>query len=219
MKKLVLSTLVAAASVVSVQSNAATPEVSASVSASNFYLWRGQNLGAKKDENGSFLGGGEAQIAGDLNISLNGLYGGTWVSSGDANNGTEIDLYAGYGGKAGDFSYDLSYWTYLYPETDTDFADAADVVGSIGYGPVSYSLYYDASKNSKDRDWTYMTLGAEFGKFGVTVGKHNDSMLHADLSYAYNDNVAFTLVLPLDKEEGVTEDPLVNVNLSLPLKF
>lgn len=231
MKKLVLSILVAAASVASFQSNAA-PEVSASVSASNFYLWRGLNLGktsverADGTDTSSF--GGEAQIAADLNLSLgNGLYTGTWVSSGDAELGTEIDWYAGFGGEVGAFNYDISYWTYMYPEKkDKDFGEAADGIVSLGYGPLTYSYYHDLSKDSKDREWGYMTLGAELGalsknldKFGLLVGKHNDSMLHADLKYAYNDNLGFTLTIPLDKEEGVTERPLINANLTLPLKF
>lgn len=230
MKKLILSTLVAAASVATMQTNAAAPEVSASVSAANFYLWRGLDLGD-----------GSPQIAGDLSASYGGLYGGTWIASGDDASGTEVDLYAGYGGEVGAFNYDLSYWSYIYPESDISFGEAAEGIVSLGYGPLTYSYYHDLSKDSDDREWTYMTLGAgldfigkPFDKFSVLLGKHHyqswtdtagkghtvKGMYHADLSYAYNDNLTFTVSQPFKDNDNVgAGNTKVHVNLSLPLKF
>ena len=81
MKKLVLTSLVAALGFTA-QANAATPEVSASVSVANTYLFRGVDLGA-----------GSAQVAGDLIADFGGAYAGAWLSSrvlpSSASTGTE----------------------------------------------------------------------------------------------------------------------------------
>lgn len=223
MKKIILTSLVAAMTAVSAPTFAADDgiAVDASVSVANFYLWRGMNLGAPEDE-GTF--DSEPQVAADLNVSTNGLYAGTWVSSGDSSLGTEVDLYAGYGFETeSGFSADLSYWSYLYPSKDTGFGEAAEIVGSLGYGPVACTLYYDVSKDNDDKDWSYVTVSGEYEKFGLLIGKHNDDgpnngLLHTDLTYSYNDNLAFTLSVPVDVDKGdVTQDPMLNASLTLPI--
>src|SRR5690606_33155769 len=99
MKKMQKKLLASAVALSALASVALTPvahaqaEVSATVSASNMYYWRGFDLG------------GGAAIVGDINVSASGFYAGAWTSSGDEANGTEYDLYVGYGGEVGDFSY------------------------------------------------------------------------------------------------------------------
>ena len=105
---------------------AAHAEVSAAVGAANMYYWRGLDLGA-----------GDPMVWGDLKVSGGGAYAGIWGASGDAVNGQEYDLYAGYGGEAGDFKYDISVWSYAYPSVEVDPGDLVEVVGMIGYGPVA----------------------------------------------------------------------------------
>ncbi len=208
MKKTLLASAMTAMTLATFTPAVMAYEIGASAGVANTYLWRGYDLGG-------------AAVSGDLNISEGGAYAGVWTSAGDLTSGTEYDLYVGYGGDVQNFSYDISYWTYAYPEVTEggiDPGELAEVIGTLGYGPFSYSLYYDASKDSDDRDWTYMTLSAEKDQFGVLVGKHNDSLLHVDLSYAYNDNLSFILSVPADEEEGAG-DPKVVVSYSLPLQF
>lgn len=71
-------------------------EISATVGAANMYYWRGFDLG-----------NGTPAVWGELNASAAGFYGGIWTSSGDASS-VEYDLYLGYGGSVGDFTYDAN---------------------------------------------------------------------------------------------------------------
>jgi uncharacterized protein (TIGR02001 family) len=124
--------------------SASAVEVEGTIGVANMYLWRGQNVGPD---------GG--QVHGGVSASNAGFYGGFWATS--EQGGHETDLYFGYGGEYKGFSYDISYWWYLYPEdansnvpnpanvanpgTDSGDNDIADLVLSFGYGPVSFAAY------------------------------------------------------------------------------
>ncbi len=202
-------------------------EVSASASIANMYLWRGQDLG-----------NGAAAVSGDLTVSASGAYAGVWTSSGDSAAGNEYDLYVGYAAEVGDFSYDVSAWTYVYPSSDGagdnpdnrgNTFDASDFIVSLGFKGASFAYYYPISSNPDDK--SYMTLGYEMDALSATLGmadgdKDNQQYTHLDLSYAYNDNIAFTLskvvdqTADLDKgETGVDDDLKVVVSYSLPISM
>ncbi|WP_420589038.1 TorF family putative porin [Bacterioplanoides sp.] len=227
MKKLsqaiALAGVMTAAAVPAVQ---AEVEVSASAAVANMYLWRGQDLGQ-----------GVPAVSGDLVVSSGGAYGGVWTSSGDSALGQEYDLFLGYGGEAGDFSYDVSAWTYVYSGSSTEDGDtrgntfeATDIIVSLGYAGGSFSYYYPVGNSNPD-DYSYMTLGYGMDKFSATVGVANsdadkDTYTHLDLGYAYNDNISFTLSkvvaqeADLDKgEKGQDEDLKVVVSYSLPIEL
>ena len=230
LSKTLIASSVAAVMAAGVMASAqAEVEVGASVGVASTYLWRGYDLGS-----------GTPAVSGDLNVSAAGAYAGIWGSSGDTGAGTEYDLYAGYGGAFGDFSYDLSVWNYNYPSGDgyldddeteeleeTNFGDLTDVVLSLGYGPVSVTYYDNVAGAS---GYSYATLGLEFGAFGFLVGQHfedKDELTHVNLSYAYNDNLSFTVSAPVGSNDGdldadgelisVDEDPLFVVSYTLPL--
>ena len=195
--------------------HAAEPEVAASVSVANMYLWRGQDLG------------GGAAVSGDLNVSMGGAYAGVWMSSGDGSFGQEYDLYAGFGGEVEDFSYDLSVWSYVYPGDDEangegNTFDLTEVIASVGFMGASLSYYYPVAGDGND-DYSYLTLGYGIDAYSLTVGMADDEgtdsdYIHVDVSYAYNDNVAFTLSKIVDMEEDAMDDDLkVVVSYSLPI--
>jgi hypothetical protein len=62
---------------------------------------------------------------------------------GTPSGGTELDLYFGYGGAVGDFTYDISYISYIYPtgayREVEGIGDFAEVIAKVGYGPVKFS--------------------------------------------------------------------------------
>ena len=230
MKKLVLTSLVAALGFTA-QANAATPEISASVSVANTYLFRGLDLGQ-----------GSAQVAGDLIADFGGLYAGAWLSSGDDNPGfgTEADFFAGYAFDIANtgISADLGYLTYVYPSSDVGAGEIAEVYAVLGYAyddvELAYAFNYDVSQNAgaltavgEGREWTYMSLSAAVDQFGVLVGYHNrdsinEGLLHIDGTYAYNDNLAFTVSVPVDAKDSSTlddNDPTYVATLSLPIEF
>ena len=82
----------------------ASAEVSANVAVSNMYLWRGVNL----SPDGGVVSGGLDYA------NESGFYAGIWASSEEG--GHETDVYLGFAGEAGDFSYDIGYIYYMYPE-------------------------------------------------------------------------------------------------------
>ena len=186
-----LSKAVAIASLVSASAltaQVANAEVSASVAASNMYLWRGTDLGAPN---------GTAAISGDLSVSKGGAYGGVWASSGDVANGTEYDLYVGYGLEAGPVAVDASVWTYVYPSSTSDtMFDLTELVLSASAAGASVTLYETLTGNSND--YRYVTLGYGVDKFSATLGLSmsdaaNQDYTHLDLGYAHNDNLSFTV--------------------------
>jgi uncharacterized protein (TIGR02001 family) len=209
---------------------AAQAELSATVGFSNFYLWRGQNISANID--GNTVYSGSPQIAGSLDWGHDsGFYVGAWGSN-EGLNGTETDLYAGFGGEVGGFSYDISYWWYLYPEAggtgpDTGIGDTdlSEAVLSLGYGPVSVGVYMSVDtelQGVSGSDYIYYTIGFDFlEKFNLTYGgwsydeAGNEEYSHLQFSYAPLDELTFTVSMAFeDTQYGIEEDPLFHVAYS-----
>lgn len=92
--------------------------VSGNLGGTSNYLWRG--VTQTQDA---------VAIQGGIDYSHDsGFYAGSWASNVDFGNDTsyELDLYAGYGGNiTEDFSYDIGYLYYAYPdaESDIDFGE------------------------------------------------------------------------------------------------
>ena len=192
----------------------AQADASASVAVSNMYLWRGINLSPD---------GGV--VSGSLDYSKDGFHGGVWGSS--EYNGSETDLYLGYGGEVSGFSYDVSYFWYMYPEERTGLgakidlgdSDAAEYVVSLGYGPGTFTAYINADSDNDDNK--YFTLSGDFGKFTATYGwwdlefpNAGDEYSHITLGYAATDELSFAVSkASSDRSDdfGVEEDPLFSV--------
>ncbi|MGE0115439.1 MAG: TorF family putative porin [Steroidobacteraceae bacterium] len=223
---------------------AANAEISGSAAIASSYHWRGFDLGS-----------GTPAVSGELKYSAGGFYVAGWVSSGDTTAGTEYDLYAGYGGEVGDFNYDISYITYVYPTGDfknvEEPGDFAEVIGKVGYGPVKVFLNYNVAGASKSDyingvsryafprgDYMYYGISATFGQFSAVLAKHDEKVwngvndfvsatkaapgvtgdaTHLDLTYAYNDNLSFTVSGILDSKLGDAEPkPKLVVAYSVP---
>lgn len=201
---------------------AADIEVSASAAVANMYLWRGINLGSAGE-----TGNGVPAISGDLSVGVAGAYAGVWTSSGDAEYGQEYDLYLGYGGETGDFSYDLSIWSYNYSDggaTDETFTRNSEVILGMGFMGAEVGIYKQVGSDV-DNDNMYYSLGYGISSFsglvGYTdVGARGGDYTHLDLTYAYNDNISFTVSKIIDVEtDGLDEDPKVVVSYSLPIEL
>lgn len=194
MKKLNLTAAAAVAAVVMgtsfVAPGAAQAEVSTTVGVSSMYLWRGLNLTPD---------GG--QVHGSLDYTnASGFYAGAWTTS--EQGGHETDLYLGYGGTAGDFSYDISYWNYLYPEdgapnTDLDKNNAAEVILSGSYGPISVGAYIQVDSDNNDDN--YYTVSGSFEKFTILYGFWDYELAsaneysHITLSYQATDEISASI--------------------------
>ncbi len=171
-----------------------------------------------------------------------GFYAGYWGSNlgygnGATNTGFENDLYAGYAGKAGDFSYSLGLIQYYYIEVDD--SDGLEFVGSVGYGPVKAGFKYltkdVAWGNTGDIYWTVdysASLPMEFG-FGASLGYYtyeesgdfipataNDSAfrhLNLSLSHPVGDtgaNMNVTYVIGGEDRQGTDQEDTVVLGLT-----
>jgi len=183
------------------------------------------------------LGGGAAMVSGSLDVSEGGLYGGMWVGSGDTDSGNEFDLYFGYAGESGKFKYDLGYASYQYAKRDIGFNDSADVYLSLGYDALSFSVYSNVTVDDGP-GYYYMALGygftdslsasigynldaddeeSAYGKEGV----EDENFAHVDITYAYNDNLSFTVSQMVLADDGVKsledQDTLVQLTYTLPV--
>jgi len=195
----------------------ASAETSASIAASNFYLWRGESLSD-----------GAPAISGSLDYSHgSGAYAGVWTSSehnitssDDSTPTSEVDLYMGYSGEAGAIGYDVSLWSYQYPEADgsDDIGNASELAISASMAGANVTIY-----KSLQGQAYYITFGYEMNKLGMTLGTtladeneedtlgHLDSVSHLNLSYAANDELTFTFSKLVDAPTTADDDMLVNV--------
>ncbi len=200
----------------------ASAEMSANLGLASMYLWRGQNL----TPDGPAISGG-IEFSGDT-----GLYGGLWTTN--ETGGHETDLYVGFGGEAGDFSYDISYWQYLYPEDDdggdpaieTDLGDStlSDIVLGLGYAGVGLTFYV-ASETQGGEDSMYTTLDYSMGDYSFLFGTYDfddpagDDYSHIQVSYAVTDNLSMTVSKASSDNGSTEEDPLFMVSYSMPIEM
>ena len=229
MKQTLIASAVALSAVAGFAVPAAHADVAATVSASNMYYWRGLDLK-----------GGAALVA-DVNVSNSGFIAGAWASSGDGTLGTEYDLYAGYSGTTGIFSYGASIVSYNYAAplgtyTDKDGKDQpieafkpgdyVEIVPFVGIGPFKFT-YYDAVAADHEplssKDYSYATAELNFEKFGIKYGQHfNDGdagFSHLDVTYKYNSKLSFTIGQVVDDADGAApKDTNFVVTLSLPIE-
>ncbi len=197
----------------------ASAEMSASIGVANMYLWRGLNLTPDGP-----------QVQGGLEWSNEaGVYGGVWTTN--ETGGHETDLYLGYGGAAGDFSYDVSYWYYMYPE-DVDgvgnFVDLADNALSefvIGLGYMDFNAtFYVSQETQGGSDWVYTTLDYTYGDYNFLFGTWSfdqngagDEYSHITVTYSITDDLAFA-VSKVSSDDGTTEeDPLFVISYNIPI--
>ncbi|MBI3188705.1 MAG: histidine kinase [Gammaproteobacteria bacterium] len=199
----------------------ANAEMSASATVSNFYLWRGLDISA-----------GAPQVAGSLDYSHeSGAYAGIWASSEEG--GTETDLYVGFAGEAGGFSYDLSIWEYLYPSDNSLTApgdkysdsDLSEFVLGLGYADVGLTVYFGNDKAGGD-DYEYVTLDYTMDKFNILYGTWmfdtatGEDSSHLTVAYSATDNFTFTVTKGFQDDVntlGYDEDFLFHVAYSLPI--
>ena len=166
--------------------------VSANVSFTTDYIWRGMT-----QSDGPAVQGGFDYEADS------GFYAGFWGSNVNFNNGNgqELDYYAGYGFSLGDVGVDVGYITYDYPDSDPDLKfeeiylgfsfgalgltyasgqdEAPDYVEvSYGIGPVSFS-YGDYDEYGEN---TTISYGFACGSYecGISVYDFGDAGYGAD---------------------------------------
>ena len=129
-KPLILATAVASSPMIAT-SAAQAASVTGNIGVHSQYILRGNTASMENDD---------AAVQGGFDVGFDsGFYLGYWGSSlgysDDGENGFENDVYGGYAGSIGDFSYDLGLVQYYY--LNIDDSDGTEAYGSVGYGPFS----------------------------------------------------------------------------------
>jgi uncharacterized protein (TIGR02001 family) len=154
--------------------NMAQAEVTANVTATSNYIWRGLTQSIN-----------EAAVQGGIDYTSDnsGFYVGTWASNVEYAPGDDFsyehDVYFGYGGEVGEVSYDFGYLYYNYDSAaDIDFSE---IYGSVGVGNFSFGANIFVHTQSDEPDGIDFDFGdtiyyyADYGyeiKEGVDLGFH-----------------------------------------------
>ena len=153
---------------------AAQAGMTGNIGVHSMYLLRG--IGEENDG---------AAVQGGLDYSHDsGFYAGWWASNlgysyddsvvDTGGSGFENDLYAGFAGSAGDFTYKAGVIQYYY--IDVDDSNLTELLGNVGYGPVSFQMQYLLNNgwwgNSGDIYWTlnYTTPLPKDFTFAASLG-------------------------------------------------
>jgi uncharacterized protein (TIGR02001 family) len=112
--------------------------------------------------------GRDPALQGSVDATYHGFYAGAWASSiaRTADTNVELDLYAGYGGEAGPFAYEIGAIAYLYPAGDGS-ADVYEGTGSLSYtfGPATgrFRINYAPDQENLAGDNLYLSVDARVG--------------------------------------------------------
>ncbi|MDP9141047.1 MAG: TorF family putative porin [Pseudomonadota bacterium] len=188
-KRSVLSAVVLGASVFS---GSVLAGATANVGVTSQYLFRGI-----EQTSGAAVSGGFDYAA------ESGLYVGTWASTigfaSATGTSAEIDFYAGFSGKAGDFGYDIGGIYYYYSEEEEGGVEVdpsnntIEIYGSVSFGPAKLGVNYSVADYFAVTDeaviYPYLKLSfpvAEKATLDVSVGQQtfDDDALEDILDYS-----------------------------------
>jgi len=97
-----------------------------------------------------------------------GFYAGTWGA--DVGQGIEYDLYAGFGGSVGDFSYGIGYTGYFYTDDFDDTYQEINLTGGYGMFSLEYSVGTYDNFDGPDLDYSFIAGTVEYEGFYGTYG-------------------------------------------------
>lgn len=167
-------------------SSAASAEMTANVSLSNNYIWRGLTQSIN-----------EAVVQGGLDItSDSGWYAGTWASNvaydSDDAYSYEHDMYFGFSGETDSFGYDLGYLYYNYDKNAG--YDFGEVYGSLSFGNFSVGLSLLANAEPDEgpgEDFGFAAASYTSFDYTIPLASGAEIGLHAgfhegDFVYSFN---------------------------------
>jgi uncharacterized protein (TIGR02001 family) len=156
--------------------------VSANVSFTSDYIWRGMTQSDAPAIQGGFDFEAES-----------GFYAGVWGSNVNFNNGagSELDLYLGYAFEVGSIGVDVGYISYEYIDSDPDATFDETYLG-LSYGDFGLSFafgdydYTEVSYALGDVSFSYGDYdgyGSNFLiSYGFTCGSYDCGLAYSDFS-------------------------------------
>lgn len=110
-----------------------------------------------------------------LDAELSGFYFGTWAADvGNAGQGLEVDLYAGYAGEWEQLRYAIGVTSYLYTDDFDDRYTEVNLGG--GYGDISLDVALGEYDNfsGPTLDYRYYTLAVEHDRLFASISVWGD---------------------------------------------
>jgi uncharacterized protein (TIGR02001 family) len=156
--------------VVGLLSLPAFANVSANVTFSSDYIWRGMT----QTDGPAMSGGFDFE-------SENGFYAGIWGSNVNFNDGagSELDYYFGYGFEVGNVGIDLGYVAFDYPQNNTGLDFEEIVIGlSMGDLGLTFALGQDSAPD-------YTEISYAFGDVSLSYGEYDDYGNNFGISYDF----------------------------------
>ena len=130
-----------------------------------------------------------------------GFYIGTWLSTikwvkdGGGKSDVEWDLYGGYTGTAGDFTYTGQIYYYLYPGAEASFAKT-----KYNYGEAVASLTYKWFNVKYWLTYTPDYFGYNSATLGIGSGQHSRGSGYLDLNGTFDLGSGYSLLLHYGNE-------------------
>ena len=109
-----------------------------------------------------------------IEYGANGFAVGTWAA--DVGDGLEVDLYGGYGGEVGDFSYGIGFTGYYYTGDFDDTYQEINLSGGYGFATLDLAFGEYDNFDGPTQDYTFysLTLEAPFGAYLTYAGFSQD---------------------------------------------
>lgn len=167
MNKLPMAQLLVAGAVL-ISAPAMAAELTANGGLNSEYIFRGI---PQSDGDAAAFGGV------DLGTDI-GLYLGTWASTVDSgsggNDGLEIDLYGGYAGEVGDFSYGAGITVYRYTDSFDDDYNEVNLTGGWRFLTVNIDIGEYENFSGPDQDYQHSLVTAEYNGLYASWGAFYD---------------------------------------------
>jgi uncharacterized protein (TIGR02001 family) len=137
----------------------------------------------------------EPAVQGSLTFTFDSkIYAGLWGSNVDFNSlvgelaTLEADEFIGYSNKVKDFTFDIHFVRYEYPLASN--ATYNELIGSIGYGFLTFLMGYSGNVYDSHGPGTYSNLGASFDIPAKYAAHFNDVTLSGGIGYYNLDSYA-----------------------------
>lgn len=131
-------------------------DFSANIGMMSDYVFRG----IKQNTSASAFGG--------LDYEAGGFYAGTWAA--EVGQGAEYDLYTGYGGSVGDFSYGIGYTGYFYTDDFDDTYHELNLTGGYGLFSLEYSIGRYDNFDGPTLDYGFIAGTVDYEGLYLTYG-------------------------------------------------
>ena len=149
--------VLSAAIATGLMNSAAMAEVTANADVTTNYVWRGMT---QTDDGFAVQGGVDW-------ADKSGFSVGAWASNVDFvfDSGIEYDIYAGYEGKANQFTYNLGLIRYDYSGIPADAV--TEVYFGGGTGPISATVYFTISPGNLNKNYITASYEAKVQDIGI----------------------------------------------------